>query len=311
MSDDVLFQVSDGTAVVTLNRPQAINSLTLGMCESMLRQFGDWASDDAVTTVEFRGAGERGFCAGADVRLARQNFIDAPELARRFFAVEYQLNALLAQYPKPIISYMSGITMGGGMGLTTHSRGRRIADETSKIAMPETTIGLWPDVGVCYELSRAPGETGAYLAMTGAILDADSARYAGLVDESPGEPGRSRLAQDRPWIDECFAGGDACQIVERLLAHDEPRAREAGQTIQAKSPWSVWVSLEAVRRAAGMGSVAEVLAQDLVLSRSFVADSDFIEGVRAQIVDKDRNPTWRYRTLADVPAEVVSAMFED
>ncbi|MDO4717802.1 MAG: enoyl-CoA hydratase/isomerase family protein [Propionibacteriaceae bacterium] len=310
MSDDVLFEVADGVATVTLNRPKAINSLTLAMCESMLHQFSAWAEDQEITTVEFHGAGERGFCAGADIRLARENFINAPELARRFFAVEYRLNALLADYPKPIISHMRGITMGGGMGLTTHSRGRRVADQTSKIAMPETTIGLWPDVGVCYELSRAPGQTGVYLAMTGTILDGASALYAGLVDEAPGDAATSTLAQDRAWIDECFAGNDACQIVERLLAHGDERARAAADTIRTKSPWSVWVSLEAVRRAENMHSVAEVLDQDLVLSRSFVADSDFVEGVRAQIVDKDRNPKWRYPTLADVPPGVVSAMFE-
>ena len=310
MSDDVLFEVADGVATVRLNRPKAINSLTLGMCESMLHQFSAWAEDEDVATVEFHGAGERGFCAGADIRLARENFLNAPELARRFFAVEYRLNALLADYPKPITSYMRGITMGGGMGLTTHSRGRRIADQTSKIAMPETTIGLWPDVGVCYELSRAPGETGVYLAMTGTILDGASALYAGLVDEAPGDAAASTLARDRDWIDECFAGDDACQIVERLLDHGDERARAAAETIRTKSPWSVWVSLEAVRRAEQMRSVAEVLAQDLVLSRSFVADSDFVEGVRAQIVDKDRNPKWRYPTLADVPRDVVSGMFE-
>lgn len=309
MSDDVLFHTDGSHAVATLNRPQAINALTLDMCQRMLDQFNAWAEDDHVTSVEFRGAGERGFCAGADIRVARENFINNPEQARRFFAVEYELNALLARYPKPIASYMTGITMGGGMGLTTHSPGRRIADASSKIAMPETTIGLWPDVGVCYELSRAPGESGVYLAMTGAIIDAASARYAGLVDEAPGDASTSQLASDQTWIDECFAGDDAVAILERLLAHPEDRARAAAELILTKSPWSVWVSLEAVRRAAQMSSVADVLAQDLVLSVNFVTDSDFVEGVRAQIIDKDRNPTWRYPHLEDVPRDIVLAMF--
>lgn len=306
---EVLFEVTDGVARVTLNRPQAINALTLDMCEAMLGRFQAWVDDDSVAEVEFRGAGERGFCAGADVRRLREHVLDQPELARRFFEVEYTLNALLAEYPKPITSYMSGITMGGGVGLTVHSRGRRIADAATKIAMPETTIGLFPDVGATYELSRCPGEVGAYLAMTGAAIDGASALYAGLVDEAVGDPEACALASDRWWIDECFVGDDAAQIVERLLAHADERARAAGELIGAKSPWSVWVSLVALRRAAVLPSVREVLAQDLIVAHNFVADSDFVEGVRAQLVDKDRSPRWRHRSLAEVPSDLVQAMF--
>lgn len=311
MSDDVLFEVDRGVATATLNRPRAINALTLGMCEALLERFLAWAEDESIESVEFRGAGDRGFCAGADVRALREQILTVPELATRFFEVEYTLDALLATYPIPITSYLSGITMGGGVGLTVHSRGRRIADETTSIAMPETTIGLWPDVGATYELARCPGEIGAYLAMSGAAIDGASALYAGLVDEAVGSPEGSALASDRAWIDECFTGNDAATIIDRLQAHPDERARSTGELVRAKSPWSVCVSLEAVRRAAGMASVGEVLAQDLVLARNFVTDSDFVEGVRAQLVDKDRNPAWRHASVADVPRDLVLGVFSE
>ena len=305
---DVLVEVDGGVGRITLNRPRSINSLTIGMCEEILATVSAWADHSAIVTVELRGAGDRGFCSGADVRQLRELVLTDKPQARRFFDVEYELNALLAEYPKPIRSYMTGITMGGGMGLTVHTS-HRIADETTKIAMPETTIGLFPDVGAMYELSRAPGETGTYLALSGAVIDGASAKYAGLVDDAVGDPDDSTLAANRGWIDECFAGSDAVAILDRLLSHADERARDAGELIATKSPWSVWVSLVALRRAASMGSVREVLAQDLVLAHNFVEDSDFVEGVRAQLVDKDRRPVWRHASLADVPMSLVESMF--
>lgn len=310
MSEDVLFEVDGDLAIVTLNRPRAINALTLEMCQKMLGQLELWSRDDSVRALVLRGAGERGFCAGADVRALREQLLTQPARAKLFLATEYTLNAMLASYPKPITSIMTGITMGGGMGLSVHSRGERVADPSTRIAMPETNIGLWPDVGVAYELSRAPGQSGVYLAMTGDSIDAASAKYAGLVDTAPGDPELSQLALDRVWIDECFNSDDGVEILDRLRDHDNERARAAAAVIAQKSPWSVRIALAAVRRAERMADVAEVLEQDRVLAEYFTNDSDFIEGVRAQLVDKDRNPKWRHGSLAEVPDELVSAAFE-
>lgn len=307
-TDEVLYRVQDGTGEVLLNRPRAINALTIEVCHSLLRQLQEWAADEAVTRVRLTGAGDRGLCSGADVRTLRTFCLTSPEMVIGFFDLEYRLDALIASYPKPFTAVLDGISMGGGLGLSLHAS-HRVGTDTTKMAMPEVTIGLFPDVGVAYELSRMPGETGTYLAMTGESIDAASARWAGLLDEAPGEAGISRLASDQAWIDECFVGDDAVLIVERLLCHTDDRAREAAEIIRSKSPWSVWVALRALRRAAGMTSVDEVLAQDMVLARNFVDDSDFVEGVRAQLVDKDRNPSWRHSSLAEVPEELIQQMF--
>lgn len=307
-TDEVLYRVQDGIGEVLLNRPRAINALTIEMCHSMLRQLQEWADDEAVACVRLTGAGERGLCSGADVRTLRTFCLESPEMAIGFFDLEYRLDALIASYPKPFTAVLDGISMGGGLGLSLHAS-HRVGTDTTTIAMPEVTIGLFPDVGVAYELSRMPGETGTYMALTGDSIDAASARWAGLLDEGPGDPVGSDLAHDQQWIDECFGGDDAVLIVDRLLCHTDDRARRTGELIRTKSPWSVWVALRALRRAAGMTSVDEVLAQDMVLARNFVEDSDFVEGVRAQLVDKDRNPNWRHNSLADVPEEAIQQMF--
>lgn len=305
---DLIVEPSAGVGRITLNRPHAINALTLKMCRDLHETLLEWAGDAKINSVEFRGAGERGFCAGADVRQLRRLVLDSPDDARAFFAIEYELDALIASYPKPITSYMSGITMGGGMGLSMHTP-MRIADETTVIAMPETTIGMFPDVGSLFELSRAPGEVGTYLAMSGAHIGGASARFAGLVDQAPGDPAASVLAGDQGWIDDCFTGDDAALILRRLRSHPDQRARAAGADIAAKSPLSVCVALAAIRRAASAASVGEVLATDLTLANSFVDGSDFVEGVRARLVDKDRQPHWRHRSVAEVPAALVESMF--
>lgn len=308
---EVRHEVTDGTGVITLDRPRAINALSVAMVDELLAVLQAWAVDPAVAAVELRGAGERGFCSGADVRAIRQLVLDEPAAAVRFFEVEYALDALIASYPKPVTSQLHGISMGGGLGLALHATTVR-ADADLQLAMPETGIGLFPDVGVTWQLAKAPGEIGAWLAMTGTTIDAAGARYAGLVHEVPDEvdPGASELDADRAWIDACFTGDDSVAIVRALENHDEPRARQCAELLRGRSPWSVAVALEAVRRAASMADVYQVLAQDAVLARNFVADSDFVEGVRAQLVDKDRQPHWRHARLEDVPRELVLGMFQ-
>lgn len=312
MSDQVLFEVADGVGRILLNRPRAINALTLDMMSAIGDRLRAWALDDAVTAVELRGAGERGLCAGADVRALREVLMgEHPEEAMRFFEVEYAVNRLISEYPKPFTSWMTGITMGGGLGLSEHGT-RRIATATTQWAMPETIIGFFPDVGVLYELSHTDGELGTHLALTGLAADGVSALYARLVDEVEGYDGdasESELAQAAPWIAECYAGDDAAVILERLRNHPSADAQAAGEALASRCPWSVCVTLAALRRAASMTTVAEVLEQDLVLAGAFVRNSEIVEGVRAQVVDKDRDPHWRHASVADVPRDEVEALF--
>lgn len=308
---DIRFEISDRSGVVRLDRPRAINALTADMLVSLERQLLDWADEDRVDEVWIVGEGERGFCSGADVRAVREDVLNQPERAVAFFEQEYRLDALIANYPKPVTARLFGISMGGGLGLALHAA-TVTAEADLKLAMPETTIGLFPDVGVAFEVSRMPRQSGAWLVMTGETLDAWSARWAGLVDRvnAVGDAVPSQLEQDAEWIEQCFVGDDPAAILAALESHPDERARQCAATIRAKSPLSVCVALEALRRAERMTSVDEVLAQDLVLARNFVADSDFVEGVRAQLVDKDRQPKWSIARVEDVPRERVLAMFE-
>ncbi len=304
---EVVFEVKDGVGSILLNRPRAINALSVGMMEAISAALFDWRDDPTVGSVELRGAGERGFCSGADVRALREVVLAGGDFMR-FFDVEYALNNVIATYPKPITAFMSGITMGGGLGLSAHAS-RRIVDESSRLAMPEAIIGFEPDVGILFLLARAPGELGTHLAMTGGTVGAVDAILVGLADECAGECPPGELADSRNWIDECYAGEDPAAILGRLEGHSDPRANAAASEIRARSPLSVAVALEAIRRAGRMASVAEVLAQDSVLARNMVGAPDFAEGVRAQLVDKDRSPRWQHARVEDVSRAEVLACF--
>lgn len=310
---EVIITTSAGVARIELNRPRAINALTHDMMVVIRDAIEAWRDDDQVTRVEISGRGERGLCSGADVRALRTKLVEGDhEGAAEFFEIEYPLNGELATYPKPIWSLMHGITMGGGMGLTLHGS-RRIGTHTTQLAMPEVGIGLFPDVGATWELSRMPGQTGTWMALTGNPVDASSALWAGLLDETDElrvHPDDSWLATHRSWIDECFAGDDAATILERLEAHDHPEARATAEVIAGRCPLSVAVALELMRRSAELPTVADVLALNMVLTRNFFADTEFVEGVRAQLVDKDRNPQWRHAHVRDVTRAEVLAMFE-
>lgn len=304
---DVLAEVVDGVGRLTLNRPRAINALTMEMCRSLAETLTAWRDDDAVASVELRGAGERGLCSGADVRglrdvvLARGDHLE-------FFRVEYGLNELIATYPKPYTAHMAGIVMGGGLGVSVHGS-RRVAYPGSAFAMPETIIGFVPDVGVALLLARAPGELGTHLALTGTAVGAADGLLVGLADEVEGDPDPGELEGHRAWIDECYTGDDPAAIVARLEGHGDPDARSAAAEIRQRCPLSVGVALESVRRAASMDTVAKALAQDLVLAEHLAAGPDFVEGVRAQLVDKDRRPRWSHARLEDVTRDEVLAAF--
>lgn len=304
---EVVVEVVDGVGRLILNRPRAINALTRGMCAAIHATLDAWAGDAGVTRVELTGAGERGLCSGADVLALRQVVLDGGDWLD-FFTSEYAMNAAIARYPKPYIAHQRGITMGGGLGVSAHGS-RRIAYPDSAFAMPETIIGFVPDVGVLGILAHAPGELGTHLALTGTTINATDAVLVGLADEVAGDAPAGVLSAQREWIDACYAGSDTAAIVGRLEAHEDPHARMAAVVLRQRSPLSVAITLEALRRAATMATVDDVLAQDLVLARSMIPAPDFAEGVRAQLVDKDRTPRWQHARIEDVTRREVLAAF--
>lgn len=313
MTDDIVSELSQGTGTIELNRPERINALNSAMITQISDTLHSWADDDRVERVELRGAGSRGFCAGADIRLLRDQFVAGhPELVKDFLFSEYQLQHDINSYAKPITAYLSGISMGGGLGLGLHNT-KSIAEPDTRWAMPEVMIGLWPDVGVTYELSRAPGRVGEYLAMTGYSIDGASAAWAGLVVECCGgvDPQSSPLVEASQWIDECFASDDPVAIVADLAAHSHPDAQKAAEDIRYRCPFSVWLAMTAVRRAREMAGLDEVLDQDRALGLSVAENpADFIEGVRCRMIDKGSKPQWRHAGLEDVDPSEVTAWFE-
>lgn len=332
-TDEVLFARDGALGRVLLNRPQAINSLTREMVIAMRAQLTAWAQDETISAVTLEGAGDRGFCAGGDVLAVREAHLAGTDDGVDFWADEYVLDAQIAEYPKPVIAVMDGVVMGGGLGLSMFAAARWTT-ERSRIAMPETIIGFFPDVAATYLLSRAPGELGTHLAMTGTTVGGADAVHLGLADavvdsvrvpellakvaaggpveSSPvgaaGDEGSSLPAM-RAWVDECYAGDDPAAILDRLRSHPEPAAQAAADEIAARSPLSVAVTLEAVRRAAGAGSVREVLRTDTTVSANLLGRPDFAEGVRAQLVDKDRSPRWEHPALAEVTRAEVLDLF--
>ncbi|WP_232549898.1 enoyl-CoA hydratase/isomerase family protein [Propioniciclava soli] len=308
MTDELLVEVADGVGRLTLNRPRALNALTAAMIAGIHAALDAWRDDPAVERVELTGAGERGLCAGADVRALRDAVL-AEEPWLGFLADEYAMNAAIVSFGKPYVAHQRGFTMGGGLGVSAHGT-RRIAYPDSVFAMPETIIGFIPDVGVMWYLAHAPGQLGTHLALTGASINGTDAVLVGLADEVAGEAPASELEGDRAWIDACYAGDDAAAIVARLEAHEHPRARAAAADLRQRCPLAVCVALEALRRVRSMGSVERVLAQDLVLGRHLLGRPDFAEGVRAQLVDKDRTPRWQHARIEDVGRAEVLACFE-
>ena len=332
-SDEVLTRVDGGVGFVTLNRPKAINSLNQTMVEQLSTVLIRWERDDAVRTVVLSGAGDRGLCAGGDVvtvyNSARKDGVET----RRFWRDEYRLDAQIGRFAKPFVSLMDGIVMGGGVGVSAHAN-TRVVTETSKIAMPEVGIGFIPDVGGAFLLSRAPGALGLHAALTGAPFSGADAIAMGFADHYVPhaqldlftqaivdgdvqralsahaiEPPPSALAAQRDWIDKCFAGDTVEDIVAALRGHDAAPAQDAANLIASRSPIAVSVALEAVRRAGKLDTLEDVLVQDYRVSSASARSNDLVEGIRAQIIDKDRNPKWSPPTLAAVSAAEVDAYF--
>lgn len=328
---EVLFERRGRLGVVTLNRPKAVNALTAGMAAAMLETLTAWAGDDDVAAVLVRGAGGRGLCAGGDIVAIYRDMVDGGSASAEFWAVEYRLNLLISEYPKPYVAFMDGLVLGGGVGISAHGS-VRIVTERTRMGMPETTIGFVPDVGGTLLLSRAPGETGTHAALTGAHLSGADAVFLGLADTfvssgnlddlaaaletEPVDAAVARFAEPAPesvlaaqqeWIDACYAGDDAGEIVNRLRTVGG-EAVDVADTIEAKSPTAVKVALASLRRAAAL-DLAGALEQEYRVGLRFLAGPDFREGIRAQVVDKDRTPHWKPATLAEVSRDDVEAYF--
>jgi enoyl-CoA hydratase len=332
-NEDVLVTVENGVGHVTLNRPKAINSLNHGMVTALAEALDAWKRDDSVHTVLLTGAGERGLCAGGDVIAIYHSAKGDGSESRRFWYEEYLLNAVIGGYPKTYVAVMDGIVMGGGVGVSAHGDVRVVTD-TTKMAMPEVGIGFIPDVGGTYLLARAPGLLGLHAALTGAPFSGADAIAMGFADHyvphdslrafteslvADGveaalkahavDPPASRLLEQREWIDQCYAGDTIADIVAALRGHAAEPARDAADLIGGRSPISLAVALKAVRRAGELATLEDVLRQEYRTSCASLRSHDLVEGIRAQLVDKDRNPKWSPPSIADVTDEDVDAYF--
>ena len=333
MTDDVLIRKEGKAGRITLNRPAALNALTWPMALEIEKAIDAWAHDPDVRIVVVDAAGEKAFCAGGDIaelyRIGRGGDFD---YGKKFWSDEYRLNAKIHRYPKPYVAFMDGIVMGGGVGVSAHGS-HRIVTERSRVAMPETGIGLIPDVGGTYLLSRAPGRCGEYLAMSAAPMGPGDAIYAGFADEyMPGgnkaqaiaalceigdpqaleafcePPPASALAARRGEIDALFVGPDALACVQALEASPTPFAAEAAKAIRRNSPLSVAVAVEAVRRARTLASIEDVLALEYRFTSRCQDQAEFLEGIRAAVIDKDRKPQWHPSRLEDLDFSRAAAL---
>jgi enoyl-CoA hydratase len=333
--DDVLISAEGGVGRLRLNRPKAIHALTTQMCDVMSEALLKWRVDPAIQSVIVDHAEGRGFCAGGDVvMLWRSGNEDAQE-AKEFFFAEYRLNHLLFTYPKPTVAIMDGITMGGGVGISMPCT-FRIATENTRFAMPETSIGLFPDVGGGWYLPRLPGRVGEFMALTGARLDGSECQYLGLathyvpqssllelverieknserlsggIGALTATPPDAKIAENLPAITRCFATYRLEDIVAALKADDSEWAETELMTLGTKSPLSCKVSLRLMAEGAERASFRDEMVAEYTLASRVVRTHDFREGVRALLIDKDNNPQWDPATPEEVSDEMLDVLF--
>lgn len=334
MAEEVLIRRDGQLGHIVLNRPKAINALTRGMVRMITSALEQWENDDGVATVLLSGAGERGLCAGGDIVAIYHDSLAGGMETALFWADEYRLNALIARYPKPYVALMDGIVLGGGVGLSAHGS-NRVVTERTKVGMPETAIGLVPDVGGTYLLSRESGELGTHMALTAGSITGSDAIALGLADSfvnSSNIPAlvdaltrtdasaavrsftqnhfpSSSLFADRDWINACYAFNTVEEIVEALQSSSQPGAGRAAESIVTKCPTAVKVTLEALRRARRLATLEEVLDQEYRVSLRCLEGGEFAEGIRAQVIDKDRAPQWNPSRLTEVDANSVESHF--
>ncbi len=345
---ELIARKENGVITVTLNRPEALNALTLEMVRMLAAGFTRWEKDDSVKAIVFEGAGDRAFCAGGDIKASynlgmqyRRGAVDEGVLSV-FFAEEYRLNRQLFHYPKPLFALMGGITMGGGFGIAGMCR-YRIATEKTVFAMPETKIGFFPDIGSAWFLNRAPGKAGRYLGLTGNMINAADTLWSGMAthmlpgaflpalkdaleklamknDLSPASiqkmltglstpaSGGGPLQDNSATIDRCFSFNTVESILESLSKDQSAWARETAADISQRSPMSLKVSLAHLLRAEGQ-DFDTVIARDFTLAQHFMKGHDFYEGVRAAVIDKDRAPRWEPESLSQITPSDVEKYF--
>lgn len=339
---EVRVRVEGGAAILSLNRPRAIHALTLDMVRAMTGALLDWRGDDRVRAVLIDHAVDaggdpklsRGFCSGGDISLLRQSALEDGVAGRRFFYEEYQLNHLLFTYPKPVVAFMDGITMGGGVGISQPAR-LRVATQYTRLAMPESGIGLFPDVGGGWYLSRLAGRLGQYLALTGARLDGAECVWAGLAShylpaadlpqakarmiagEAPdavlGEMAapapEAKIAAHADAIARLFASDRLEDILAALEADDSDFAQTTLATIRTKSPTTCKVSLRQLATSRTLPDFAANMAMEYRIGARVLMLPDFAEGVRAVIIDKDNAPQWSPATAEAVTDTMIENIF--
>ena len=319
---------------LTINRPKALNAINRAMVRSLRSALDAWRDDPAIEAVVIEGAGDRAFCSGGDIRQVRDMALSGQYTEiEAFFADEYALNAAIAHYPKPYIALIDGVCMGGGMGLSIHGSAR-VVTEAAVLAMPETGIGFFPDVGASFFLPRLPGHHGMFLALTGArVQGADAVgsglathyvsrdRIAVLADEmaegwmttlahhtTPSLPKSANFEHTE--VVACFGADSVAGIMECLAGLESASARDALSTLRTRSPTAVLRTFELMRLGAA-STLDQCLRTELALTRHAVRHPDFAEGVRAMVVDKDRNPRWSPARIEDVPLDDIKAMFRE
>jgi len=337
MTDDILLRVEGHSGFLSLNRPSALNALTLPMVHAMTQALLAWRDDDAVKCVVIDHADGRGFCAGGDIAFLRDSAInDGGVSGRKFFHDEYQLNHLLFTYPKPVVAFMDGITMGGGVGISQPAR-FRVATENTKFAMPETGIGLFPDVGGGWYLSRLEGRVGQYLALTGSrvagagclalglathyvpssalaeakmrIASEEVERIDGILGTVSDTPPASKIVDTLVQINRHFASNAFEDILASLEGDESAWAMKELATLQTKSPQTCKVALRQLDESLKLTDFADNMAMEYRIASRMLVRPDFAEGVRAVIVDKDNSPKWDPATAEGVTDALVDAIF--
>lgn len=343
MSDksEVILEERGSLGLITLNKPQALNALSLSMVLAMEPKLHAWAADPAISTVVIQGAGDRAFCAGGDIR----DLYDkrGTDFGATYYRAEYTQNVTIFNYPKPYIALMDGVVMGGGVGVSIHGS-NRVVTERTLFAMPETGIGLFPDIGASWFLPRCPGEIGMYLGLTGYRMRAADCLYAGigdvyipsenldgfigaLADAGPdsdgtdydrvtrlladftGDPGPDKLSAHREEIDRCFAAASVDEILDRLAAEDSDWARETAGIIGGKSPTSLKVAFRQLRSAPALKRFEDAMLMEYRIADRCYRGHDLFEGIRAVVIDKDGAPNWAPPDLASVSEADVDEYF--
>lgn len=337
---DILFTELSNIGLVTLNRPKALNALTHDMVIELYEQLGEWQTDPEIKAIMIQGAGDKAFCAGGDIRKIYEAKNDKELSIKQFFWDEYRLNHRIFHYPKPYISLLDGITMGGGVGVSIHGA-YRIATERFVFAMPETSIGFFPDVGGSYFLPRCPGETGIYLGLTGDriktgdaiylelvnyfvsverlpdLIDSLATNYMGedstekiveLIKAAKTADGHPPLAEYRNDIDYCFKFDTVEEIFKALEHRKNPWCEATLQTLKTKSPTSLKVTLKQLRNGKKL-SFDECLKMEYRMDMRFLRGHDLYEGIRAVLIDKDQKPQWKPSDLSQITDAEVDAYF--